>query len=372
MKNLNYYSALVLGCFFFVATSCSNYKSEVVPKSSLNSEIVADATIDYNSSEENLGTKMALENTQKSVANVSFTTSPSVNTWTAGSSGNLNLSCANFQAGLKASILRIENGNKITVRIQRTDGKTFGSAGTGYVKAVNPCGSIAGNTSWTNTSFYYIDIDFWATFTTGSVYFYPTIGLTNGQRFYANPVLVTAKQDNSYFKQLVSDGNYNHFCQLNSVNNPGMACIPTSYMIAKKIVYPNSIFTSTELNRISNGMGLTGSGTSITAAQNFAKSDIGSCNASVYVNSDVLSTTNYIVSSLNAGRPLIGVTNLATRHIVTVVGLKLSSNNQNSLIYYIDPLSKVAGVKEMSLLNFLSSMRSASDYGNHNFLKIGC
>lgn len=129
-------------------------------------------------------------------AAVTYTTSTAVGSWTNGSSGNLNLSCGLFQGGLKAKVTSIVD-NKISVQIQRTDGKPFGAGGTGYMKATDPCGSIAGNSSWSRTDYYFIDVTFWATFTSGSVTFYPTITLSNNVKMYANPIVVTAKMQMS-------------------------------------------------------------------------------------------------------------------------------------------------------------------------------
>ena len=129
-------------------------------------------------------------------AAVAYTVSPAQNTFTACSSGAQSPTCATFQAGLRAFVKNVD-GNKITVQIQRCDGKPFGSGGTGYIKPTNLCGGpnslIAGNSSWTRTDFYFIDVDFWATFNSGTVAFYPTITLNNGTRMYSNPISVIAK-----------------------------------------------------------------------------------------------------------------------------------------------------------------------------------
>ena len=190
---------------------------------------------------------------------------------------------------------------------------------------------------------------------------------------YAPLITVSAKSDVAFEKYLVNGTNYNHFCQLNSTYLPSISCIPTSYMMLKKIVYPNAVFTGTELVRIAKGMGVSVNlgGTSLVSAGSFAKSDIG-CGDNVVASSNIITSIEYIKSSLNSGKPLLAVTNLAGKHIVGIVGIKVMTNNNNSVIYYVDPLAKNAGVKEMNLINFLTSMRSASDYGLHNLLKIGC
>ncbi len=176
----------------------------------------------------------------------------------------------------------------------------------------------------------------------------------------------------TFNKSLVSGTNYRHFCQLNGALFPGYACIPTSYMIARGIVYGNRSVSKDELTRISRGMGLQSWGTSITNASNFAKSDIGSCNPSVQANANVSWAKTYIRDAINSNIPLIAVTNLRTQHIVVTVGLKLTNSDDTSEVYYIDPYNRNAGVSTIKLSSFLASMRAASSYGLHNFLRIGC
>ena len=171
---------------------------------------------------------------QNSVAAVSYNTFPLLNVWTASSTTTESNSCASFQSGLKAKVISIVD-NKITIQIQKANGASFGNTGTGYVKAISTCGNIAGN-STIQSNYTYVNIDFWATFTAGSVNFSPSITLSNGVRMYAPLITVSAKSDVAFEKYLVNGTNYNHFCQLNSTYLPSISCIPTSYMMLKKIV----------------------------------------------------------------------------------------------------------------------------------------
>ena len=129
----------------------------------------------------------------EAVNEVVYTTAPALNTWTVGTSGStLNLSCAKYYPGLRAKFIA-QSGNKFTVQIQRNDGKPFNGTGIGYIKATDLCGTIAGSTTFTDKNYYYLNVDFWATFQTGSVVFQPTITINN-VRYYANPITVTAIQ----------------------------------------------------------------------------------------------------------------------------------------------------------------------------------
>lgn len=175
----------------------------------------------------------------------------------------------------------------------------------------------------------------------------------------------------SFNKSLVSGTNYRHFCQLDGTISPNYACIPTSYMIARGIIYSNKSVSKTELTRISNGMYLASWGTSLTNAANFASIDIKNCQ-NVLAKADIEWAKNYIKDAINSGRPLLAVTNLRSQHIVTVVGLKLTNSDETSEIFYIDPYNRNPGVSSIKLSSFLTSMRTASAYGIHNFLIIGC
>ena len=147
-----------------------------------------------------------------------YTSSPSIGMWTVGSNGNLNLSCAKFQSGLKAKVTSI-NGDNVNVQIQKTDGKAFGVAGTAYSKATTPCGTVAGSSSWTRTDYNYIDVSFKLTFTSGTVAFYPSITLKNGILMYANPITFTAKTvvQTEYFVSPVSVSPYS-YCKFASTD----------------------------------------------------------------------------------------------------------------------------------------------------------
>lgn len=366
MKNVfKFLSVAVVSAILF--SSCS--KDEIQPTAPTTAKAaLSNETTNELKNEEHL--QLGKAGFQSATAAASYTTSPTQNTWTAVSTVATGTSCAVFQSGLKAKVIAV-SGNKITIQLQKGNGSTFGSAGTAYIKATSLCGNIAG-TSAIQSSFYYANVDFWCTFSSGTVSFSPSITLSNGVRMYAPMITVTAKSDVVFEKQLVNGSNYSHYYQKNSPYYGGYACIPTSYMIARKIVYPNKAFSTDELVRISKGMNLQSWGTSITNASNFAKSDIGSCNLTVQANGDVNWAKNYIKDAINANRPLLAVTNLRSLHIVTIVGIKLTNSDDTGIIYYIDPYDTSANVRTYKLSTFLSSMRSASSYGYHNLLRIGC
>ncbi len=366
MKNLlTKISIIVASILVF---SCQNYDvapSEIKDLSEENVLVKSDSFNDTVSSQTLKGARVSAS------ASVSYTTSPSINNWTVSNSSTERLSCGTFTGGLKASVIGID-ANKITVRIQQNNNAVFGRVGTAYIKVSSPCGNIAGNTSWTRTDFFYIDVVFWATFESGEVSFIPTIQLNNGVRLHANRISVKAIPSNTFEKILVSVSSYKHFYQLNNPHpNKGMSCVPTSYMIARQIVYPNKTFTNVELNRISIAMGLNRQGVAITSAASFAQKDIGSCNSLVHASTSETTSVNYIKESISANRPLLAVTQLNSNHIVCVVGIKLTGQNKGT-IYYIDPLDKTANVRTYDLVSFMKSMRSASCCGFHNQLKVGC
>jgi CHAP domain len=191
MKKLVKLFATVLVSISFL-TSCNHEEIQPLTPTAATTTEEANSRIQASS----LNNEVMNSVQSSAAAAVTYTTSTSIGSWTNGSSGNLNLSCGLFQGGLKAKVTSIVD-NKISVQIQRTDGKPFGAGGTGYMKATDPCGSIAGNSSWSRTDFYFIDVTFWATFTSGSVTFYPTITLSNNVKMYANPIIVTAKEVSS-------------------------------------------------------------------------------------------------------------------------------------------------------------------------------
>ncbi len=371
MKLSKLLKAISILSMMLVFVSCSRIEEPLTPKSTAVTVPTDKPVVELSSG----GTAYQVQQQSdaafaNSVASISYSTIPVLSTWTGVSSGTQNLSCGSFQGGLKAVVTGIV-GDKLTVQIQKSNGSTFGSTGTGYIKALNACGNIAGSSSLLS-SYYYVNIEFWATFTSGSVQFVPSITLANGVKMYAPTITVTAKDDVYYNKQIVSGTNYSHYYQKDSPYYGGYVCIPTSYMIAKKIVYSNATFSTAELVRISKAMNLQSWGTYIANAGNFAKSDIGACNPAVQASSNIDWATTYIKDAITANRPLLAVTNLYGGHIVPIVGLKLSNNASESKVYYIDPLVKQAGVREMKLSDFLSSMRAASSTGSHNLLRIGC
>lgn len=149
------------------------------------------------------------------VSAINYTTSPKVNIWTNTSSGTLNLSCAAFASGLRSKVTAI-NGNKITIQIQRGDGKIFGNSGTAYIKAMDLCGNVAANVTFPS-NYNYVNLDITATFTSGTVFFYPSITMGTS-RMHSNPITVTAINTVStgYFGSPISSQAYS-YCKFGSL-----------------------------------------------------------------------------------------------------------------------------------------------------------
>lgn len=192
-KIISLISILALGATLFLA--CNN--QEIAPSAPVElteqSNAINSKTVDENN--ENEALDMSKVVSQNAIAGVSYTTSPALNVWTASSTIAQATNCAVFQSGLKAKVIAIA-GNKITVQIQKANGSTFGRTGTAYMKASSVCGNIAG-TSTIQSSFYYANVDFWCSFTSGRVSFSPSITLSNGTRMYAPLITVNALNNDS-------------------------------------------------------------------------------------------------------------------------------------------------------------------------------
>lgn len=311
-------------------------------------------------------------------AAATYTTSPVKDVYTGCSTGNL--FCGGTVSGGLRSKVVAQTGDYFKIRIERcASGQPFGALGDAFIRATSVCGTQAGKASIVSTSYYYIDVEFWATFSTGTVNFWPVIEFKNGSKLFGNPVAITAKED-IYEKKIVSGTGYRHFCQLNGNYYPGVACLPTSYMMARGIVYSNRAVSSAELTVIAKGMYTSSGGTSIVNASAFAKKDIGSCNLDISQTntSDKVQAKTNIKNAIVASRPMVALVypNIASSgsmaHFVAIVGVRLTSSDDTSIIYYIDPLSRSAGVLEVSLTKFLTSMKSASSMGIYNLLRVGC
>ena len=126
-------------------------------------------------------------------AGVIYTPSPAKGTYTNCSTGSQ--PCSSFgtlSAGLRSTVVA-QTGDYFKIRIERcTSGQTFGALGDAYINAASVCGTRAGKASIISASYYYIDVEFWATFSTGSVNFWPVVVLKNGVKMFGNPVLISA------------------------------------------------------------------------------------------------------------------------------------------------------------------------------------
>lgn len=196
--------------------------------------------------------------------------------------------------------------------------------------------------------------------------------------------------DVTFSKLLVNRNDFKHMYQkTNGVTCGGSACLPTSYMMARAIVYPNRTFSVQELNTIINGMGtVCGTGTGITKCQTYAKNDIGSCNPSIPGTTIRETAKNYIKDNLEKGLPIISLVRIkngtatsspnylsettGSGHFVTIVGLELTASGTGSTIYYLDPLDHTAIVREANYSTFLNSCLAGSSANLYNIIAIGC
>jgi surface antigen len=186
-KVIKFLSAVVVSAVLL--TSCSNDEIQPISNTAGKAVITSQNTNEL-TNEEHL--QLGSEGFQNAVAAVSYTPTPSQNNWTATSTIATGTSCAIFQAGLRAKVIAI-SGNKVTVQIQKGNGSVFGSTGTAYIKATSLCGNISGS-STIQSNFYYANVDFWCTFSSGNVSFSPSITLSNGVRMYAPMITITAKE----------------------------------------------------------------------------------------------------------------------------------------------------------------------------------
>ncbi len=199
-----------------------------------------------------------------------------------------------------------------------------------------------------------------------------------------------SNSDVSFAKLLVNGTSFQQIYQKTSgISCGGSACLPTSYMIARAINYPNRNFSIQELNSIISGMGMVcGVGTGIVQCQTYAKSDIGTCNPSLAGTTNRETAKNYIKDNIEKGLPVISLilikSNTSTsstnylsettglRHFVTIVGIKLTTTGIGSTIFYIDPLDQTKIVREADYTTFLNSCLAASSANLYNLLAIGC
>jgi hypothetical protein len=194
----------------------------------------------------------------------------------------------------------------------------------------------------------------------------------------------------TFSKLLVNRNNFKHIYQKTTgITCGGSACLPTSYMIARAIVYPNRAFSVRELNNIIEGMGtVCGTGTGITKCQTYAKNDIGTCNPSIPGTTDREIAKKYIKDNLQKGLPVISLVRIKAAtspssssylsestgfgHFVTIVGLELTTNGTGSIVYYFDPLDKTGVIREANYTTFLNSCLAGSSANLYNIIGVGC
>lgn len=320
--------------------------------------------------------------------------SPALNTWTSCASSTASSGiCGQF----KGSLLKMRpvkvNGNKITCEITRCDGKAFASDGTAYVKASEVCGTVAGQTTY-KAGQTVISIVITLSFTDGKVGFIGTIVSTVGDRYYSPQVTISATTTPTvlFDKTIVTTSGYRHFNQNDATSCGSIACLPTSYMIARGISKSSFAVNKTELTMLIKNMNVLGSDGKcqfghISKAGTQARTDFGSCQPSVQapistsenpaLDNARTEVKNAFQDWINRGKPIIALVryNINTTslgHFVVVVGLKTTDLGTGSIVRYIDPYKSSNNINEVDLSQFLNSMKSASSFNAYNFLRISC
>ena len=186
-----------------------------------------------------------------------------------------------------------------------------------------------------------------------------------------------------FSRMIVQDATaYRHFYQKSAITCGGDVCLATSYMMGRGIIYPSKPFSAQELDRIRIGMRTScPGGASITNGYSFARTDIGSCQPTNEW-TDRETAKNNIRKWLASGLPVISLVRITAgsqitasgrfNHFVLIVGLDYTVGGVGSVVYFIDPLSRVAQIRQANYTNFLNAMSAASSTGRYNFMPVGC
>ena len=184
---------------------------------------------------------------------------------------------------------------------------------------------------------------------------------------------------NIVFDKIIIDDNFSFMYQKTSgVECGSSACLPTSYMMARKIVLPNSKFSVSELNSIASKLKMVcGEGASIDNAAKLAIIDFGELTSGKLRTDNRTRVKDEILLYLDNYLPIIArievskskvVTYKNAAHFVVIVGLKLTDVGTGSTIFYIDPLSKYKKYSTCDYSTFLNSSKVRS--GNYTMLPI--
>lgn len=197
------------------------------------------------------------------------------------------------------------------------------------------------------------------------------------------------------FQVLIQEDSYCHFYQINAKRCGGRACLPTTYMMLRKMVYPDRECSREELDKIMGEIGIDtrdgcdNPGSKFRAIWNlapYAGQDIGACqpnHTSGHVTTNRELAKDRISSWLNKGLPILGLItsrkngtpdlNGGYRHWVGIVGLDFKVGGTGSVVYYINSMSTIAKIYKIDYTLFLDAMKAASpEKGNYNIFPIGC
>ena len=175
----------------FMMSSCiKNDTTSVSPKP--NSErITNDATLSVNNT-----------SFVNSVANagVNYTISPVQGNYTTSPTTPYVGSCGAFSGGNLKSKVISSNGDTFVIRVESINQKPFGGVGFGYIFANDVCPNSAGTNqagkitiTSAMSSYWYLDFTITATFSSGTVSFYPVIIVPSKSiKWSGEPIKITA------------------------------------------------------------------------------------------------------------------------------------------------------------------------------------
>lgn len=131
------------------------------------------------------------ENATGAKALTTYSVTPSLNTFTAISSGNIVGSCGTFQGGIVKAKVTAFSGSNVTVTLYTTNGLSF-PAGYFYLKSGSACGAILGtmigNTGLNAVS---INLNVSPLLLRGLLHLFPVYITSLGQRYWSEPILIS-------------------------------------------------------------------------------------------------------------------------------------------------------------------------------------
>ncbi len=165
--------------------------------------------------------------TSMSLLSTTYYSTPTAGNYVPNSSIGIGGSCGVHLPLLRAYMLTA-TGSSFTVRISLQSGAGFGYSGTGYLKEGSLCGPIGGSATFTGVNLY-VDVTITPSFTQGVKHYYPLVVLSNGSRYYAEPILI-------YTSPMYSTA-WTYGNVLGTVNNVDVKCNATSTNLSLSNTY---------------------------------------------------------------------------------------------------------------------------------------